>query len=464
MHLRRPARTAHGEPRHTLHGALEERGGAGRPLLLRSLPPRPALGTPPWSRRDFHRPVEPIILERVSTRRFDALIVGGGPAGSLLARLLTRAGWRVAILDRAQFPREKLCGGWITPEVWSLLEIPPEVYPKELVLQKFRGFRVEHLGRGEGTVVGGETVLSYGIVRREFDHWLLRQSGATIFQGQGVRRIERRHETWYINDQFEASILVGAGGYQCPVARLLGNLPRTEKKLSTLELEVPLGKAELDRLEINPEIPEVYYSRDLRGYGWCFRKDPYLNVGIGRTLHAELRRHLADFLELLEKRGRIPPGAARSWEPRFRGWAYKLHFVTPRKVYGEGVLLVGDAAGLALNYSGEGIRPALISARLAAEVLTASADQGPEQLATYQERLWEALGRPVTGWRFRLMESLPPACFQTIGKWILASPERTRRFFVRWFLRPGLGLPESGSGGRAGEPLPQSLDEAGHPR
>jgi len=60
--------------------------------------------------------------------RCDALIVGGGPAGSTCARFLTRAGWHVVVIDRARFPRDKVCAGWVTPGVFRLLELDPEAY------------------------------------------------------------------------------------------------------------------------------------------------------------------------------------------------------------------------------------------------------------------------------------------------------------------------------------------------
>ncbi|HUJ49063.1 MAG TPA: FAD-dependent oxidoreductase, partial [Bryobacteraceae bacterium] len=62
---------------------------------------------------------------------FDVLIVGGGPAGSSCACKLRRSGLEVAILDRQRFPRDKVCGGWITPAVLSELEIDPADYSRD---------------------------------------------------------------------------------------------------------------------------------------------------------------------------------------------------------------------------------------------------------------------------------------------------------------------------------------------
>ena len=60
--------------------------------------------------------------------RCDALVVGGGPAGSTCARALRRAGWDVVVADRARFPRDKVCAGWLTPEVFGLVELDPAEY------------------------------------------------------------------------------------------------------------------------------------------------------------------------------------------------------------------------------------------------------------------------------------------------------------------------------------------------
>ncbi len=77
----------------------------------------------------------------------DAVIVGGGPAGSTCARVLRRAGWNVVVFDRARFPRDKVCAGWVTPGVFRLLELDPDEYRAAgLTIQDIRGFRTSVLG------------------------------------------------------------------------------------------------------------------------------------------------------------------------------------------------------------------------------------------------------------------------------------------------------------------------------
>ena len=74
--------------------------------------------------------------------RCDALIVGGGPAGSTCARTLRRADWNVVVADRAAFPRDKVCAGWLTPGVFPLLELDPDEYRAAgLTLQEISAFR-----------------------------------------------------------------------------------------------------------------------------------------------------------------------------------------------------------------------------------------------------------------------------------------------------------------------------------
>jgi flavin-dependent dehydrogenase len=107
---------------------------------------------------------------------------------------------------------------------------------------------------------------------------------------------------------------------------------------------------------VRPDTPELYFCRDLQGYAWCVRKDGYLNVGIGRLDARSLPSHMSAFARMLADSGRTASGP-----PRLKGHAYLLYPDSPRPLGADGVLLVGDAAGLAYEASGEGIRPAIES-------------------------------------------------------------------------------------------------------
>src|SRR5579859_2730289 len=115
----------------------------------------------------------------------DVLIVGGGPAGSSCAWKLQQSGLDVVILDKQVFPRDKICGGWITPPVLTSLDIDPLEYARGRVLQPITGFRVGCIGDRAIETDLGEPV-SYGIRRSEFDDYLLRRSGARLALGEAL--------------------------------------------------------------------------------------------------------------------------------------------------------------------------------------------------------------------------------------------------------------------------------------
>jgi menaquinone-9 beta-reductase len=80
--------------------------------------------------------------------RCDALVVGGGPAGSTCARHLRLAGWDVVVADRARFPRDKVCAGWLTPEVFGALDLDPAEYRASgRTLVDITAFRTSVIGR-----------------------------------------------------------------------------------------------------------------------------------------------------------------------------------------------------------------------------------------------------------------------------------------------------------------------------
>lgn len=365
---------------------------------------------------------------------FDAIIVGGGPAGTTCAWQLVRKGWKILVVDKARFPREKLCAGWITPPVLTALEIDPDEYRRRHTLEDFYGFHIWRLN-GRETRASYPNPVSYGIVRSEFDTYLLRRSRAEVIEGVSVDAIRRTADAVIVNEKWSASVLVGAGGHTCPVARHLGVVLRREKVVSTLELEVELTARQWEAYRVESAHPEIAFFDDLRGYGWCFRKGHFLNIGVGRTQPRQLRKYLSDFLERLRVKGKIPPPGDFQ-ETEFRGYAYKLHKVTPRPCYDDRVLLVGDAAGLSRNFSGEGIRPAVESGLFATRVLReANGDFSRKSLAPYRELLWEAYGKPVTGWKFHAMEALPPLWFQLVGRILLGVPRLAREVVIgRFFL------------------------------
>ena len=134
-------------------------------------------------------------------QRSDVLIVGGGPAGSSCAWGLRAAGLEATIIDRARFPRDKICAGWITPQVTAALKLDLEDYTSGgRVLQPIGGFRVGVLGARAIELDFDETV-SHGIRRCEFDDYLLRRSGARLELGEGVRRIERGGAGWLVDTE-----------------------------------------------------------------------------------------------------------------------------------------------------------------------------------------------------------------------------------------------------------------------
>src|SRR5437660_7498937 len=120
----------------------------------------------------------------------DVLIVGGGPAGSSCAWRLSESGLDVVVLDKQVFPRDKVCGGWITPAVLSELEIDTREYGQRRMFQPIRGFRTGCIG-GEMIDTNYGATVSYGIRRREFDDYLLRRSGARLVEGVDLKTLER---------------------------------------------------------------------------------------------------------------------------------------------------------------------------------------------------------------------------------------------------------------------------------
>jgi len=361
----------------------------------------------------------------------DVLIVGAGPAGSSCAWKLRDSGLRVVILDRQTFPRDKVCGGWITPPVVEELEIDLEEYSRGHVLQNIHGFRTSRMGSREVETNYGRPI-SYGIRRCEFDNFLLKRCRARFHQGVRLARLEQSGDRWIVNGQFKTRLVIGAGGHFCPVARLRGANARHEVSVAAQEIEFEMTETQRDQCSIRPEFPELYFCPDMKGYGWCVRKKNFLNIGLGRLDPHALPNHLAAFGTFLKKARKI----AFDLPAKMAGHSYLLYGYAKREVAGDGVLLIGDAAGLAYSQSGEGIRPAIESGLLAAKAILAEGGaRNPTLSETYRCLLAQRFGKVQEEWAFNIGRHLPTRLVSSLSRILLASQWFSRRVILdRWFL------------------------------
>jgi flavin-dependent dehydrogenase len=224
--------------------------------------------------------------------------------------------------------------------------------------------------------------VSYGIRRCEFDHYLLQRSGAELRTATAIESLERAGGEWLVNGTLRTPLLVGAGGHFCPVARALGaDLGRGEAVVGAQEFEVRLSAGQAARSPVRGDTPQLYFSPDLAGYAWVVRKGDWLNVGLGRRGPRQLAEYFDRFLADMVREGVLEPDIA---DARRNGHAYLLYPHAARPLHADGALLIGDAAGLAYPESGEGIRPAVESALLAAGTIRAcNGNYGRERLAAY---------------------------------------------------------------------------------
>jgi flavin-dependent dehydrogenase len=360
----------------------------------------------------------------------DVLIIGGGPAGSTCARQLTAAGMDVVVLDKQTFPRDKVCAGWITLAVIVELELDCVDYRQDRVLQPFYGFMTGMIDGTQLTTDYGRPV-SYGIRRCEFDYYLLQRSGARLQLGETLSKLEYMEGRWFLNDRISAPLLIGAGGHFCPVARLLGaKLGSDERVISAQEVEFQMTPQQIENCRVEATRPELYFCSDLDGYGWCVRKGDYLNIGLGREDNHKLAQHVAEFRRWLIEQGRIPADVP----DKFHGHAYLLSSQrNPRPLTADNALLIGDASGLAYPQSGEGIRPAIESALLAADIiLEADGDYRGSRLKPYEEKIIARFGErnasDSNGW-------LPHGMRTFAARHLLNSAWFSRHVLLdRWFL------------------------------
>ena len=308
----------------------------------------------------------------------DVVIVGGGPAGSSCAWKLKQHGFECIILDKQEFPRPKLCAGWIQPRVIADLQIDLNQYPYGLT--KFDRFHV-HIYNKDLKL----KVRQYAIRRSEFDYWLLKRCG-TVPVRHEVKDIKKNGIFYILDDQYQCKFLVGAGGTHCPVYRIFfePHNPRPKEKLI---------------VSLEEEFPHTYQDSDchlwflqngLPGYAWYVpKKDGFLNVGIGgyaerlKNQNKNIKDHWQLFIAELHRLHLIT-----DYEFKPSGYAYYIRN-NANLAQIDNSFIIGDAAGLATQDMGEGIGPAVQSGMLAAEAIIYGRPLSLKSIKKYSFPRWK---------------------------------------------------------------------------
>jgi flavin-dependent dehydrogenase len=302
----------------------------------------------------------------------DALIIGGGPAGSTCAWKLRQAGIDVLILDRASFPRTKLCAGWITPEVIDDLEFDIDAYPHSFLSFDKLHFHFKYFNFSKKTT-------QHSIRRVEFDDYLLKRSGAPV-QQHTVKKIEKVNGSYIVDGLYRCKYLIGAGGTRCPVYRELFHDLNPRAKL----LQIATLEREFAYNWDNEECHLWFFRDGLPGYAWYVPKgNGHINVGLGgkadkiKACGGHLRDYWSSFANMLDHERLVHDV---EFEPT--GYSYYLRGSVD-VVRNGNAFIVGDAVGLASIDMGEGIGPAVRSAILAFDAIVNNSEYDLRKLARF---------------------------------------------------------------------------------
>ncbi len=342
---------------------------------------------------------------------YDLIVVGAGPAGATAVLYARRLGLRVLLLDKARFPRDKVCGDALSGKAVNILrelDLLDRVadLPGALInVVTFGSPKHTHIDIDLRRSNRPDLSTGYVIRREVFDHFLFCEASRAAdrtLEGFTVKDI--LGEDGYVTgvsgttedgreDTFHSKVVLGADGFSSVVARKLDLYQHDSQ-----HWVVALRQYYRDVKGLDNQIELHFIDEVIPGYFWIFPiEDNLANVGIG-MLHEYIKANDVDLRVALKNAVDSP-----AFRDRFDvavpleepiGWNLPVGS-SHRMNHGDGFMLLGDAAGLIDPFTGEGIGNAFYSAKIAVEVAREAIDHSDVSgsfLRRYDDRLWDEIG------------------------------------------------------------------------
>lgn len=373
---------------------------------------------------------------------FDVIVCGAGPAGATCALFLAQAKKRVLLLDKATFPRDKVCAD---NKTWKCLDIVKELglwHDFEKIPKKeIKGVLVASPSGHEMDTPLLESDIQekgpwYNVRRYVFDNllmsackkspWITVKEAAEVMEPiwENGQMIGVTYQEKGQLKSAKARVVVGSDGSQSPIANAVGLSPQVKGRYALNARAYFTGvKGLRDRCEL-------YYLKGIcPGYFWIFPVDKGMaNVGIGMRLEDIEKQHVTleqKAIEIMQS-------------PRFRGRFLNVKQKTPftewglsvlgkrRACSGAGFVLCGDAGTFAMTFSGEGVGPSMRTGKIAAKSIVKALEENDvsaKSLKRYDEALWNILEPEVKGFRWLEFLILNEPVFDWVAKRSAKNPK-----------------------------------------
>lgn len=306
-------------------------------------------------------------------RRYDVLVVGGGPVGCLVAKIVSQQGFSVGLFEEHEEVGVPVrCAGLVSPRVMDLAGAS-----NTLILNKISGARIYSPG-GHSLSIGGKKIQAFSIDRAQFDRDLANQAasaGAKLWLGNRVAGINKTNIVLKTGEEIGFQFLVGADGPTSLVARSC-NLIFPQERIYGINAEFSL--------EHDSSMVDIFFGKSISPgfFSWVIPAGEKVKVGLGVSPGYKPRKFFMAFLKKLGIKE----------QPHYHVGIIPLNPI--ERLYRNNIILVGDAAGQVKPSSGGGLYPGLVGASHCGNALIQALEKG-DNLSSYYSAWHAEIGKEI---------------------------------------------------------------------